>query len=190
MHPTMPELQGAGPSRVAMLDFASTNDRDQFAAAARMGKGAIAGHPVRPIRATPSVRLIADTPANVAAAAALGAAPGVLTILRPERLIVGTARKRPVVRARWLENAHCLTPVTDKEILETAQVRPLSRELARGRLVLLGHVLRRSGSDPGRAVSYDRFARPRELRTKRKPGCVCLCSSCSPSLTCLCFVPV
>jgi len=31
-------------------------------------------------------------------------------------------------------------------------------------------VLQKDGTDPFRAVSFDRFANPRQLRSKRKPG--------------------
>jgi len=60
--------------------------------------------------------------------------------------------------------------IKNKEVARRAKARPLSKDIMRTRFKLLGHVLRRHGADPLRAVSYDRFACPKELRAKRKAG--------------------
>jgi len=60
--------------------------------------------------------------------------------------------------------------VTNKEVARLAKARPLSITLAGERFKLLGHVLRRAGSDPARAVAYDRFGHPKELRATRRAG--------------------
>jgi len=60
--------------------------------------------------------------------------------------------------------------VTNKEVAEKAGIRPLSKTIMSARMRLLGHVLRRAGSDPSRAVSYDSFDNPKELRAKKTAG--------------------
>ena len=49
---------------------------------------------------------------------------------------------------------------------------PLSAELTNMRYQLLGHILRREGSDPARAASYDRFGQPKTLAGTNRWGAV------------------
>ena len=51
-------------------------------------------------------------------------------------------------------------PVTNKEAAAEAGVKPLSVGLNKMRYALLGHALRRDGSDPLRATTSDRFGQP------------------------------
>jgi len=61
-------------------------------------------------------------------------------------------------------------PVTNKEVMARAGLRPLSKNIMAARFRLAGHVLRRPTSDPARAVAFDRFANPRVIRAQKKPG--------------------
>ena len=49
------------------------------------------------------------------------------------------------------------------EVARQTGANPLSAELTKMRYQLLGHILRREGSDPARAASYDRFGQPKAL---------------------------
>jgi len=54
-------------------------------------------------------------------------------------------------------------PVTNQQVARIAGAKPLSCHVARARVRLLGHALRRGGADPMRAVCYDRFGNPKHL---------------------------
>jgi len=61
-------------------------------------------------------------------------------------------------------------PVTNEGVLRRSGVIPLSARIEGTRFQLLGHALRADGGTPARAVAFDRFGFPRELRSTRKAG--------------------
>jgi len=79
---------------------------------------------------------------------------------------------RRVLRIRTTYSSTILQeePVTNQEVARRAGAVPLSDQLARNRLKLLGRVLRRDGSDPLRAATYDRFGHPKRLGGMRRMG--------------------
>ena len=56
--------------------------------------------------------------------------------------------------------------VTNREVARRAGEIPLSTQVQRMQYKLLGHVLRQEGSNPMRAISYDRLGQPRKLGGK------------------------
>jgi len=88
---------------------------------------------------------------------------------------VDSVQTRCIRRALRIRSTHGARiigeePVTNAEVLRRAKVQPLSARIAGVRFQLLGHVLRADGGTPVRAVAYDRFGFPRELRSTRKAG--------------------
>ena len=57
---------------------------------------------------------------------------------------------------------------SNREVTELVDAKPLSAGIRKMRYQMLGHVLRREGSDPLRAVSYDRLGQPKSLSGTRR----------------------
>jgi len=105
--PTSLEVQYFGQGCNASIEFSTQSEKDRFVEAARNGQIRVGGHPVRPVRSTPGYRLVADTPLK-AAIAALGASPDQVAVWWPERLLIETASRRPLIRTQWRDNASCV----------------------------------------------------------------------------------
>jgi len=82
------------------------------------------------------------------------------------RCLRGALRVRTACGSRFIGEE----PTTYARILRRAKAKPLSARIAGRRFQLLGHVLRMGGGAPARAVSFDRFGFPKELRSTRKSG--------------------
>ena len=96
-------------------------------------------------------------------------------------LPTGTEDRLNALQARCLRRVLRIRPtygskligepaITNREVAKRAGAVPLSAELEKKRYQLLGHVLRRDGTDPARAATYDRLAQPKTLGGTNRHG--------------------
>ena len=89
---------------------------------------------------------------------------------RLDALQVRCLRRAMGIRSTYASKLIGEEPLTNQKVAQIAQARPLSAELTKMRYQLLGHVLRRTGDDYMRAVSYDRFGQPMTLGGVNRHG--------------------
>ena len=89
---------------------------------------------------------------------------------RLDAMQIRCLRRALGIKTTYASKIAGLTAYTNQYVAEVAKEIPISLEVQRNRYKLLGHTLRRDGGDAGRAVTYDRFARPRELSGKNRWG--------------------
>ena len=87
---------------------------------------------------------------------------------RLDALQIRCLRRALGIRSTYASKLIGEEAVTNQQVAHRAGAKPLSAELNKLRYKLLGHVLRRSGEDPLRATTYDRFGQPKAIGGTRR----------------------
>jgi len=83
---------------------------------------------------------------------------------------VRCARRALRIRTTYASKKMEEEPTRNREVAQRAGLVPLTSTIMAARYRLLGHLLRQEGSEPTRAVAYDRFGHPKTLRSTPKAG--------------------